>query len=60
VALISGGGSGHEPSHAGFVGKGLLSAAISGNVFASPNVGQIRQAMNLVQNEKGTVAIIMR
>ncbi len=60
VALISGGGSGHEPSHAGFVGQGLLSAAVSGNVFASPNVGQIRRALDLVDNKKGTLAIIMR
>ncbi|KAI5476272.1 putative dihydroxyacetone kinase 1 [Pseudohyphozyma bogoriensis] len=60
VALISGGGSGHEPSHAGFVGEGLLSAAICGNVFASPNVGQIRKAIDLVDNNKGTLAIIMR
>lgn len=36
VALLSGGGSGHEPSHAGFVGHGLLDAAVCGNVFASP------------------------
>ncbi len=42
---ISGGGSGHEPAHAGFVGQGLLSAAACGNVFASPNVGQIRKAI---------------
>jgi dihydroxyacetone kinase len=60
VALISGGGSGHEPSHAGFVGQGLLSAAVSGNVFASPNVGQIRRALDLVDNDKGTLAVIMR
>jgi triose/dihydroxyacetone kinase / FAD-AMP lyase (cyclizing) len=60
VAIISGGGSGHEPSHAGFVGQGLLSAAVSGNVFASPNVGQIRRALELVDNEKGILAVIMR
>ncbi|KAK4702783.1 triose/dihydroxyacetone kinase / FAD-AMP lyase (cyclizing), partial [Phenoliferia sp. Uapishka_3] len=60
VALISGGGSGHEPAHAGFVGSGLLSAAICGNVFASPNVGQIRKAIDLVGNEKGTLAVVMR
>ena len=38
VALISGGGSGHEPSHAGFVGPGMLTAAVCGDVFASPSV----------------------
>ena len=41
VALISGGGSGHEPSHAGFVGKGMLTAAICGEVFASPSVDAV-------------------
>ena len=38
VAVISGGGAGHEPAHAGFVGPGLLTAAICGDVFASPSV----------------------
>ena len=38
VALVSGGGSGHEPSHAGFVGKGMLTAAVCGDIFASPSV----------------------
>ncbi|KAJ9093839.1 hypothetical protein QFC21_006210 [Naganishia friedmannii] len=60
VALISGGGSGHEPAHAGMVGKGLLSAAAAGNVFASPNVGQVRRALDLVVNEKGTLIVLMR
>ena len=36
VALVSGGGAGHEPAHAGFVGRGMLSAAVSGEIFASP------------------------
>ncbi|BCQ47204.1 hypothetical protein ERHA55_47310 [Erwinia rhapontici] len=36
VALISGGGSGHEPAHIGFVGKGMLTAAVCGDIFASP------------------------
>lgn len=60
VALISGGGSGHEPAHVGFVGNGLLSASATGNVFASPNVGQVRRALELVQNERGTLTVIMR
>lgn len=38
VAVISGGGSGHEPGHNGFVGKGMLSAAVCGNIFTSPSV----------------------
>ncbi|KAJ3013248.1 Dihydroxyacetone kinase 2 [Thoreauomyces humboldtii] len=58
VALISGGGSGHEPAHAGFVGDGVLSAAVCGNVFASPNVGQIRKAIHHVKNKKGTLAVV--
>ena len=41
VALVSGGGSGHEPSHAGFVGKGMLTAAVCGEVFASPSVDAV-------------------
>ena len=45
VGLISGGGSGHEPSHAGFVGEGMLSAAICGAVFTSPTPDQVLQAI---------------
>ena len=41
VSLISGGGSGHEPSHGGFVGKGMLDAAVCGDVFASPSTIQV-------------------
>lgn len=41
VAIISGGGSGHEPAHAGYVGEGMLTAAICGEVFASPSVNAI-------------------
>ncbi|RUT81313.1 dihydroxyacetone kinase, partial [Mesorhizobium sp. M7A.T.Ca.US.000.02.1.1] len=37
VSVVSGGGAGHEPSHAGFVGKGMLTAAVSGEIFASPS-----------------------
>ncbi|KAF9785088.1 dihydroxyacetone kinase [Thelephora terrestris] len=58
VALICGGGSGHEPAHAGFVGDGILTAAVCGNVFASPNPRQVRQAMELVGNDKGTLIIV--
>lgn len=59
VTLLSGGGSGHEPSHAGFVGKGLLDAAVCGNIFASPNVAQIRRGLSLVGNDKGTLIVVM-
>jgi len=41
VGLVSGGGSGHEPAHAGYVGYGMLDAAVSGNVFASPSPDRI-------------------
>ncbi|EPT00901.1 hypothetical protein FOMPIDRAFT_1023465 [Fomitopsis schrenkii] len=58
VALICGGGSGHEPAHAGFVGDGMLTAAACGSVFASPNTSQVRRAIDLVENEKGTVIIV--
>ncbi|KAH9940922.1 dihydroxyacetone kinase [Epithele typhae] len=58
VALICGGGSGHEPSHAGFVGDGILSAAVCGSIFASPNPAQVRRGIDLVGNDKGTVIIV--
>src|SRR5699024_12409189 len=45
VALISGGGSGHEPLHTGFVGPGMLDAAVPGDVFASPTALQVRAAI---------------
>ena len=41
VGIVSGGGSGHEPAHAGYVGEGMLSAAVSGNVFASPSPDRV-------------------
>ncbi|KAI9464182.1 dihydroxyacetone kinase [Boletus coccyginus] len=58
VALVCGGGSGHEPSHSAFVGHGLLSAAVCGNVFASPSARQVRRAIDLVSNDVGTVIIV--
>jgi dihydroxyacetone kinase len=58
VALISGGGSGHEPAHAGFVGTGMLSAAVCGDVFASPSTIQVYNAILSTQTEKGTLLII--
>ncbi|KAI9639780.1 putative dihydroxyacetone kinase 1 [Dioszegia hungarica] len=59
VTLLSGGGSGHEPAHAGFVGPGLLDAAICGNIFASPNVAQIRRGIDLVSSPKGSLVVVM-
>lgn len=58
VSLISGGGSGHEPAHAGFVGKGMLDAAVCGDVFASPSQVQVYQAIKETSSEKGTLLII--
>jgi dihydroxyacetone kinase len=43
VTIISGGGSGHEPAHAGFIGDGMLSCAVLGNIFASPSVESVYQ-----------------
>ncbi|XP_031599595.1 triokinase/FMN cyclase isoform X1 [Oreochromis aureus] len=50
VALLSGGGSGHEPSHAGYIGAGMLSAAVAGGVFASPPPGSILAAILSLHN----------
>jgi len=58
VSLISGGGSGHEPAHAGFVGKGMLDAAVCGDVFASPSTIQVYNAILATQSKKGTLLII--
>ena len=58
VSLISGGGSGHEPSHGGFVGQGMLDAAVCGDVFASPSTIQVYNAILQTQSEKGTLLII--
>lgn len=58
VAIISGGGAGHEPLHAGFVGKGMLDAAISGNVFSSPSPDRIGSAIEQVSCGKGVLMII--
>ncbi|EXA66133.1 dihydroxyacetone kinase, DhaK subunit [Acinetobacter baumannii 348935] len=58
VALISGGGSGHEPAHAGFVGKGMLDAAVCGDVFASPSQIQVYKALQQVATDKGVLMII--
>ncbi len=58
VALISGGGSGHEPSHAGFVGPGMLTAAVCGEVFASPSVEAVLAAILAVTGEAGCLLIV--
>lgn len=58
VAVISGGGAGHEPAHAGYVGKGMLDAAVSGNVFSSPSPDRIGDAINRMNSGKGILLII--
>ncbi|MDR2023455.1 MAG: dihydroxyacetone kinase subunit DhaK [Hungatella sp.] len=58
VAVISGGGAGHEPAHAGYVGKGMLDAAVSGNVFSSPSPDRIGEAINQMDSGKGVLLII--
>lgn len=58
VALISGGGSGHEPAHAGFVGPGMLTAAVCGEVFASPSVDAVLAGILAVTGDAGCVLIV--
>ncbi|KAB7786822.1 dihydroxyacetone kinase subunit DhaK [Methylorubrum populi] len=58
VAVVSGGGSGHEPAHAGFVGPGLLAAAVCGDVFASPSVDAVLAGILAVTGEAGCVLIV--
>ncbi|XP_060171240.1 putative 3,4-dihydroxy-2-butanone kinase isoform X2 [Lycium barbarum] len=58
VAVISGGGSGHEPAHAGYVGEGMLTAAICGDVFASPNVDSILAGIRAVTGPMGCLLIV--
>ncbi len=58
VAVISGGGSGHEPAHAGFVGRGMLTAAVCGDVFASPSVDAVLAAILAVTGKAGCVLIV--
>ncbi len=58
VALISGGGSGHEPAHGGFVGKGMLDGAVAGAVFTSPTPDQIYEAIKAADSGKGVLLII--
>ena len=57
VAVISGGGSGHEPAHAGLVGRGALSAAVCGDVFASPSVAQAESALRWA-GERGALVVV--
>jgi dihydroxyacetone kinase-like protein len=58
VTLVSGGGSGHEPSHGGFVGKGMLDAAVAGEVFTSPTPDQVFEAIKAIDQGKGVLMVI--
>ncbi|KAG5341405.1 hypothetical protein C0989_010771 [Termitomyces sp. Mn162] len=56
VAVISGGGAGHEPAHAGYTGRGMLSASVSGDIFASPSAKQILQTIYLASSSGATLS----
>ncbi|AYG61853.1 dihydroxyacetone kinase family protein [Rhizobium jaguaris] len=58
VAVLSGGGSGHEPAHAGYVGDGMLTAAIAGDVFTSPSVDAVLSAIRAAAGPRGAVLIV--
>ena len=58
VALISGGGSGHEPAHGGYVGTGILDAAVAGAVFTSPTPDQIYEGIKAIATDKGVLMVI--
>ncbi|MCI8464272.1 MAG: dihydroxyacetone kinase subunit DhaK [Lachnospiraceae bacterium] len=58
VGVVSGGGSGHEPAHAGYVGKGMLDAAVAGNVFSSPDPERIQEGINQANGGKGVLLVI--
>ncbi|HET7105986.1 MAG TPA: dihydroxyacetone kinase subunit DhaL [Candidatus Acidoferrum sp.] len=58
VAIISGGGSGHEPAHAGYVGEGMLSAGVAGEVFTSPDTDSIHAAIRAVAGKAGALLVV--
>lgn len=58
VGLVSGGGSGHEPAHAGYIGKGMLDAAVAGEVFTSPTPDQVLEAIKAVDSGNGVFLVI--
>lgn len=58
VAIISGGGAGHEPGHAGVIGRGMLTAAVSGEVFASPSASQICSGVDLAKSDAGVIFVV--
>lgn len=58
VGIVSGGGSGHEPAHAGYIGSGMLDAAVIGEVFTSPSVDQVYEAIKAVDSGEGVFLVI--
>ena len=58
VGLVSGGGSGHEPAHAGFVGDGMLQAAVCGQIFTSPTPDQILEGIKAADSGQGVLLIV--
>jgi dihydroxyacetone kinase len=58
VAVLSGGGSGHEPAHAGYVGQGLLTGAVAGDVFTSPSVDAILATILAVAGPAGALLVV--
>ncbi|MQN01077.1 MAG: dihydroxyacetone kinase subunit DhaK [Lachnospiraceae bacterium] len=58
VALVSGGGSGHEPAHAGFVGEGMLDAAVAGTVYTSPTPDAILEGIHAVKTDAGVLLVV--
>lgn len=58
VGIVSGGGSGHEPAHAGYVGKGMLDAAVAGNVFSSPSPDRIIKGIEEANSGEGVLLVI--
>jgi dihydroxyacetone kinase len=58
VAIISGGGSGHEPAHAGYIGGGMLSAAVAGEVFTSPDTDSVVAAIRAVAGTPGALLVV--
>jgi len=58
VAVLSGGGSGHEPAHAGYIGAGMLSAAVAGEVFTSPSSDEVLAAIRAVTGKPGALLVV--
>jgi len=58
IAVISGGGSGHEPAHAGYIGAGMLSAGVAGDIFTSPDTDSVVAAIKAVAGKPGALLVV--